>query len=78
MRALKVLDENNNVVKGWYFGTFKNILNVGCGLAKPRRISGWSIISPDGQERFNEGNWHQFVPFALRIVNNYGYKTHLS
>lgn len=78
MKTLRVLDENNNIVRGWYFGTFKNVLNCGGNIEKPRRISGWSIVSPDGVERLNEGNWEQFVPFAKRIVNNYGFKTLLS
>lgn len=78
MKTLRVLDENNNAVRGWYFGTFKNLLNCGGNTDKPRRMSGWSIVSPDGQERFIEGNWQQFVPFATRIINNYGCKTLIS
>ena len=71
MKSLKVKDTSGQQVKGWQFGTFKGV-QVGVGLQKPRHITGWSIIAPDGYERFCEGNYQQFVPFANTILSNYG------
>lgn len=76
MTTLKVTDSYGFEIKGWSFGTFK-VTQVGLGIPT-RKISGWQINSPDGVERFCEGNWQQFVPYAIRVVENYGYKTNLS
>jgi hypothetical protein len=78
MTTLSVKDEQGQPVKGWSFGAFRNVTNCGLFPRPARRISGWQLNSPDGVERFSEGNWQQFVPFALRIIGNYGCSTHLS
>jgi hypothetical protein len=62
---------------GWQFGTFTAI-NVGVPNCKPRKISGWKLVSPDGCERCCEGNWQQFVPFANMVLENYGCIPHFS
>lgn len=77
MKSFKVYDSYGFLVKGWSFGTFKGI-NIGNHLDKPRQIVGWQLNSPDGIERFSEGNWQQFVPFVHLVVGNYGCKTNLS
>ena len=74
MKRLNVVDALGPVA-GWSFG-YQKALHIGVG--KPRMIAGWVIRSPDGVERFSEGNWQQFVPFAIRVVENYGAKTTLS
>ena len=82
MKRLSVTDEYNHPIKGWSFGAFKNHTQVGVceggKRLKPRNISGWQLNSPDGTERFNEGNYQQFVPFVQLIVSNYGWKTNIS
>lgn len=76
MKSLKVKDSNGQHVTGWTFGTFKAV-QVGTGIG-PRKIQGWQINSPDGVERFSEGNWQQFVPFAQLVISNYGCTSTLS
>ena len=78
MASLNVRDSNGQFQKGWSFKTFKNIYNCGGNLPAPRRISGWSLTSPDGVERSCEGNWQQFVPFVQLIVSNYGCTSNIS
>lgn len=65
-----VKDSNGFKSTGWQFGTQKAVQLVS-GL-KPRHVTGWVLRSPDGVERFSEGNWQQFVPFAQLIISNYG------
>lgn len=77
MSILSIKDSNGYPVRGWTFGTFKAI-QVGVGIRKSRKIFGWIIRSDDGQERYCEGNWQQFVPFARQIVSNYGFTTNLT
>jgi len=76
MHTLKVKDQSGLPVKGWSFGATKAV-NLTSGQ-KPRHVRGWSLHSPDGQERFCEGNWEQFVPFANLIISNYGCTVNLS
>jgi hypothetical protein len=75
MNALKVKDGNGQAVKGWSFGTFEA---TQVGVGKARRIKGWCLRSHDGVERYSEGNWQQFVPFAQLVIGNYGFKSDLS
>lgn len=76
MKTLPVKDSNQQPVKGWTFGTFK-ACQVRTGH-KPRQIVGWQLDSPDGVQRFSEGNWQQFVPFVQLVVSNYGCTTEIS
>lgn len=76
MKTLRVLTISGMPQPGWQFGTAK-ALNITLGR-KPRRVSGWTLISPDGCERFNEGNWQQFAPFANLVLDNYGCRKTLS
>lgn len=76
MKKLNVKDSYDFPVKGWSFGTFR-CTQVGLGIPT-RKISGWQLNSPDGVERFSEGNWQQFIPFVHLVVENYGCKTNLS
>ena len=69
MTTLRVIDNAGQPVKGWKFGTFKA---TQVGVGKARKITGWTIVSPDGCERFSEGNYQQFVPFANLVLDNYG------
>lgn len=91
MKALKVRDKDGWLIRGWYFGTFRDYWQVGVFEASKdtneknlriretsRKISGWKIVSHDGIIRLNEGNWQQFVPFARLIVSNYGYTVNIS
>lgn len=78
MATINVRDSFGQHVKGWELGTFKNHIQVGNSLFKPRKISGWFIRSNDGYTRYNEGNWQQFVPFARLVISNYGFTTNLS
>lgn len=75
MKALKV-QYNGKGQAGWKAGPTKAI-NVTVGQ-KPRKVTGWTIISPDGCERFCEGNYQQFVPFANMVLANYGVTTRIS
>jgi len=75
MKTLRVIDTNGQSVKGWRFGTFKA---TQVGVGKPRNITGWAIVSPDGCERSCEGNYQQFVPFANMILSNYGCQPNVS
>ena len=76
MTTLRVKDANGNHVPGWTFGTFAGVQLI--NGRKPRKIVGWQITSPDGCERFNEGNWQQFVPFANLVLSNYGNRPDIS
>lgn len=75
MKTLKVKDKNGQPVKGWSFGTVKAIQ---LGVGKPRKMVGWQLNSPDGCERFCEGNWQQFVPFVQLVIGNYGFTSTIS
>lgn len=79
MKTLKVYRDNGTprgeYVPGWQCGTFKA---TQVGVGKPRKISGWCIKSPDGCERYSEGNWQQFVPYANLVLENYGNKQTVS
>jgi hypothetical protein len=76
MKKLKVRDSNGQPVKGWAFGYGKAVHLV--SGQKPRNVVGWTLKSPDGVERFSEGNWQQFVPFANRVIENYGCTSELN
>lgn len=76
MKSLRVKDNAGQSQAGWQFGTFTGT-QVGTSI-KPRRITGWQITSPDGCERFCEGNYQQFVPFANTILSNYGCQPNVS
>jgi hypothetical protein len=76
MTTLRVKAQSGNHVPGWTFGTFAAVQLI--SGHKPRKIVGWQITSPDGCERFSEGNWQQFVPFAQLVISNYGYTTNIS
>jgi hypothetical protein len=76
MKALRAKDLAGKHVPGWTFGTFKGV-NVILGQ-KPRATTGWQITSPDGCERYSEGNYQQFVPFANMILSNYGCQPNIS
>jgi len=76
MKSINVKDQFGLPSKGWKFGTTKAV-NLTLGQ-KPRKVVGWTLISPDGCERFSEGNWQQFVPYAQLIISNYGCTSNLS
>lgn len=78
MKTLPVKTVDGQPVKGWSFGTFRNVWNCGGNVGRPRKISGWTLRDPDGVERNCEGNWQQFVPFARQIIENYGFTTNIS
>lgn len=62
-------------VPGWRFKLTTAI--VVCD--GPRRtVVGWSLFDPDGVERFCEGTWKDFVPFANTVLENYGISTRIS
>lgn len=70
MNEIKVIDNDGKPVQGWRYGTF-----FGTHLVtgkNPRKIWGWSLVSPDGIERFSEGSFEKFVPFANLVLENYG------
>lgn len=75
MKRLKLF-RNGSLVSGWQFGHTKAV-NLTLGK-RPRKVSGWTLISEDGCERFCEGNYQQFIPFANVILENYGIQTRLS
>jgi hypothetical protein len=75
MKPLRVKTTAGLPVPGWKFGTFKAVhvgVYAGGKLQKPRKISGWQIVSPDGCARSVEGNYQQFIPFANLVLSNYG------
>ena len=76
MKTLPVKTNDGQPMKGWSFGTFKAV-QLRNGF-KPRQCAGWQLNSPDGCQRFSEGNWQQFVPFANLVLDNYGCKTRIS
>lgn len=76
MKTLRVKTNDGQTQAGWLFGTFKGV-NLVSGK-KPRQITGWQITSPDGVERFSEGNYQQFVPFANLVLDNYGCRPSVS
>jgi len=45
---------------------------------KPRKVRGWQLTTADGCERFCEGSWIDFVPFARAIADNYNANIPLS
>lgn len=64
-------DENGNV----FYWTFFRLEKVWSGK---RTISGWAFKDHEGYERFQEGNWHNFVPYFRMVAENYGLTTQLS
>lgn len=75
MNTIKIKDSQGQPVKGWTFGTFSG---VQVGVGKARQIKGWVLRAPDGYERYSEGNWQQFVPFAQLVFSNHGFSSTLS
>lgn len=78
MKTLPVKDSNGQPVKGWSFGTFRNVFAAGGNEPRPRKINGWMLQDPDGHVRHCEGNWQNFVPFVQTIVGNYGFTCNIS
>lgn len=75
MKTLRVKTNDGQTQTGWAFDTF-TALQI--GVEKPRRISGWMLVSPDGVARFCEGNWQKFVPFANLVLGNYDCQPNVS
>jgi len=82
MKPIRVYDNEGKASSGWKFGTAE-WTSVGCyderGFAKkPRKERGWVLVDCDGLERYCEGNYQDFIPFANMILENYGMKTRIS
>lgn len=80
-KPIRAKDNDGKAVFGWKFrhdewtvvGLYKNGVKQ-----KPKREKGWVLTDCDGLERYCEGNWQDFVPFANQILENYGMQTRIS
>ena len=73
MSRVMVKSADGKTASRWQFGRVPKATHLLAGH-KPRHVSGWVLIDPEGYERFNEGTWEQFIPFANRVLENYGFQ----
>lgn len=73
-RRVKMIDGNGRAYWwSFYYGKFVNV-----GINRRKMVSGWGFIDHEGYNRFQEGNWLDFVPYFKQTADNYGFTTTLS